>query len=183
MSATRKAEIMEKVQASRSPIRQTLRQLDVPKSTYYRWRTGTRAPDRRTRTIPWNRLTEGEWQTVLTVARASPEWSSRQLAAWNTDNEVFSVSESSVFRILSGAYDRFHRLNHSQSGSNGSPPVELSRALLHTQREVGTHRMATPATGVMTTRTACHRRWSTPHAKTGLCWLEELPPVQRLLCR
>jgi hypothetical protein len=89
-----------------------LRQLDVPKSTYYRWRTGTRAPDRRTRTIPWNRLTEGGWQTVLTVARASPEWSSRQLAAWITDNEDFSVSESSVFRILSGAYDRFHRLNH-----------------------------------------------------------------------
>ena len=100
MSAARKAEIMEKVQASRSPIRQVLRQLDVPKSTYYRWRTGTRAPDRRTRTIPWNRLTEGEWQTVLTVARASPEWSSRQLAAWITDNEDFSVSESTVFRIL-----------------------------------------------------------------------------------
>ena len=100
MSATKKAEIMEKVQASRSPIRQVLRQLDVPKSTYYRWRTGTRAPDRRTRTIPWNRLTEGEWQTVLTVARASPEWSSRQLAAWITDNEDFSVSESTVFRIL-----------------------------------------------------------------------------------
>ena len=100
MSATKKAEIMEKVQASRSPIRQVLRQLDVPKSTYYRWRTGTRAPDRRTRTIPWNRLTEGEWQTVLTVARASPEWSSRQLAAWITDNEDFSISESSVFRIL-----------------------------------------------------------------------------------
>ena len=100
MSATKKAEIMEKVQASRSPIRQVLRQLDVPKSTYYRWRTGTRVPDRRTRTIPWNRLTEGEWQTVLTVARASPEWSSRQLAAWITDNEDFSVSESTVFRIL-----------------------------------------------------------------------------------
>ena len=100
MSAARKAEIMEKVQASRSPIRQVLRQLDVPKSTYYRWRTGTRAPDRRTRTIPWNRLTEGEWQTVFTVARASPEWSSRQLAAWITDNEDFSVSESTVFRIL-----------------------------------------------------------------------------------
>ena len=57
-------------------------------------------PDRRTRTIPWNRLTEGEWQTVLTVARASPEWSSRQLAAWITDNEDFSISESTVFRIL-----------------------------------------------------------------------------------
>jgi len=57
-------------------------------------------PARRARTIPWNRLTEGERERVLTVARASPPWSSRQVAAWITDNDGFSVSESSVFRIL-----------------------------------------------------------------------------------
>ena len=100
MSATAKAEVLEKVAASQAPIRQTLRQMGVPKSTYYRWRTGTRAPDRTTRTIPWNRLTEGERERVLIVARASPPWSSRQVAAWITDNDGFSVSESSVFRIL-----------------------------------------------------------------------------------
>ena len=100
MSATAKAEVLEKVAASQAPIRQTLRQMGVPKSTYYRWRTGTRAPDRRTRTIPWNRLTEGERERVLTVARASPAWSSRQVAAWIADNDYFSVSESSVFRTL-----------------------------------------------------------------------------------
>ncbi|MCH8116464.1 MAG: DDE-type integrase/transposase/recombinase, partial [Chloroflexi bacterium] len=100
MSATAKAEVLEKVAASQASIRQTLRQMGVPKSTYYRWRTGTRAPDRRTRTIPWNRLTEGERERVLTVARASPAWSSRQVAAWIADNDYFSVSESSVFRIL-----------------------------------------------------------------------------------
>ena len=100
MSATKKAEIMEKVAASHAPIRQILRQMGVPKSTYYRWRTGNRVPARRARTIPWNRLTEDERQTVLTVARASPAWSSRQVAAWITDNDDFSVSESSVFRTL-----------------------------------------------------------------------------------
>ena len=100
MSATKKAEVLEKVRASRVSVRQTLRQMGVPKSTYYRWRSGTRAPDRRTRTIPWNRLTEGERERVLAVARASPPWSSRQVAAWITDNDGFSVSESSVFRIL-----------------------------------------------------------------------------------
>ena len=56
MSAPKKAEIMQKVQTSRAPIRKVLRQLDVPKSTYYRWRSGIKAPGRRTRTIPWNRL-------------------------------------------------------------------------------------------------------------------------------
>ena len=100
MSAPKKAEIMQKVQTSRAPIRKVLRQLDVPKSTYYRWRSGIKAPGRRTRTIPWNRLAEGERQRVLTIARASPAWSSRQVAAWITDNDDFSVSESTVFRIL-----------------------------------------------------------------------------------
>ena len=37
---------------------------------------------------------------MLTVARASPAWSSRQVAAWITDTDNFSVSESTVFRIL-----------------------------------------------------------------------------------
>ena len=36
---------------------------------------------------------------LLTVARAPPAWSSRQVAAWITDNHKFSVSESTVFRI------------------------------------------------------------------------------------
>ena len=37
---------------------------------------------------------------MLTVARTSPAWSSRQVAAWITDTDDFSVSESTVFRIL-----------------------------------------------------------------------------------
>ena len=98
MSATNKAAVMEKVQASRVPVRQVLRQLGVPKSTYYRWHTGTTPGS--SRRVPWNRLTEGERQRVLTIARASPAWSSRQVARWITDNDDFSVSESTVFRIL-----------------------------------------------------------------------------------
>jgi transposase InsO family protein len=98
MSAIKKAEIMEKVQASRAPARQVLRQMGIPKSTYYRWRTPT--TPRPSQRVPWNRLTGDERQKVLTVARASPAWSSRQVARWITDNDDFSVSESTVFRIL-----------------------------------------------------------------------------------
>ncbi len=100
MSAARKAEILEKVAASSAPTRQVLKEFRVPKSTYYRWCAGARSPDRMAQRVPWNRLTEGERQRVLSVARASPAWSSRQIAAWITDNDGFSVSESSVFRIL-----------------------------------------------------------------------------------
>ncbi len=100
MSAARRAEILQGVTASPAPTRQVLKELGVPKSTYYRWRAGTRSPGRSHRRIPWNRLTEGERRKVLAVARSSPAWSSRQIAAWITDNDGFSVSESTVFRIL-----------------------------------------------------------------------------------
>ena len=49
---------------------------------------------------PWNRLSQPEEQAVLTVARRASELSCRQLAAWITDNQGFSVSESTVYRIL-----------------------------------------------------------------------------------
>ena len=49
---------------------------------------------------PWNRLTPQEQRSVLAVARHLPELSCRQLAAWITDNQGFSVSESTVYRIL-----------------------------------------------------------------------------------
>ena len=102
MSAARKAEILEKVATSPASKRSVLKKLGVPKSTYYRWIARTRPPGHVSQRVPWNRLTQGERQTVLTVARTYPAWSSRQIAAWITDNGDFSVSESSVFRILKG---------------------------------------------------------------------------------
>ena len=49
---------------------------------------------------PWNRLTPQEVDYVLSAAREMPELSCRQLAAWTTDNQGFSISESTVYRIL-----------------------------------------------------------------------------------
>ena len=80
MSAPEKAEVVTKVSSSPLPKRKVLRELGIPKSTYYRW------------------LRERSVGTVLllSAAREMPELSCRQLAAWITDNQGFSVSESSV---------------------------------------------------------------------------------------
>ena len=101
MSAVEKASVLANVASSTLPERQVLRDLGVPKSTYYRWLRRPRLDDRPGGgPTPWNRLSPGEGQVVLALARRSPELSCRQLAAWITDNEGFSVSESTVYRIL-----------------------------------------------------------------------------------
>ena len=104
MSATQKAEVLAKVASSPLPKRQMLRDLGIPKSAYYRWsrRQGHQGLHDRSSgsgTL-WNRLTPREERSVLEAARQSPELSSRLLATWITDTLGFSVSESTVYRIL-----------------------------------------------------------------------------------
>ena len=105
MSASEKTTVLARVASSTLPKRQVLKDLGVPKSTYYRWLTR----EQRCQGLenqpggglaPWNRLSQPEEEAVLTVARRAPELSCRQLAAWITDNQGFSVSESTVYRIL-----------------------------------------------------------------------------------
>ncbi len=98
MSNVEKAVILSMVETMLSHKRQALSELGIPKSSYYRWRQGQ--PDSGNRKRPWNRITPDEEDRILEVARESPDLSSRQLSAWATDNEGFSVSESTVYRIL-----------------------------------------------------------------------------------
>ena len=97
MSGVDKASILASVASSPVTKRQVLRDLGVPKSTYYRWLKLLRLYDRPGgNPTPWNRLTPKEQRAVLAVARELPELSCRQLAAWITDNRGFSVSESTL---------------------------------------------------------------------------------------
>ena len=104
MSALEKTAVLARVASSGLPKRKALGELGVPKSTYYRW---LRRKDQQGLEDdagggkpPWNRLPSWEVDTVLSAAREMPELSCRQLAAWVTDNRGFSVSESTVYRIL-----------------------------------------------------------------------------------
>ena len=104
MSAAEKAEVLTKVASSPLPKRKVLGELGIPKSTYYRWLRRQDHPGLEGHAgggkPTWNRLTSQEVHYVLSAARQMPEPSCRQLAAWITDNQGFSVSGSTVYRIL-----------------------------------------------------------------------------------
>ncbi len=104
MSTVDKVAIMARVETLTGRKRQALSELEIARSTYYRWRQGQRCDGLEfysgDRGRPWNRIIPEEEDKVLAVARESPELSSRQLSAWITDNEGFAVSESTVYRIL-----------------------------------------------------------------------------------
>jgi len=107
MGAEEKAEILELVRKSPLSVSQTLKQLGIPRSTYYAWRqrqetagmAGLRDCKPAAQRI-WNRLRDDEVQTVLDVARKHSEESPREVACRITDAGRFSVSESTVYRIL-----------------------------------------------------------------------------------
>ena len=98
MSPAEKIGVVTQVETMAGHKRKALVKLGIPKSTYYRWRHGK--PDAGRRQRPWNHITPNEERRILAVAREFPDLSSRQLSVWITDNEGFSVSESTVYRIL-----------------------------------------------------------------------------------
>jgi len=104
MSAQETSNIISRVEETQRGKRKILTQLQVPKSTYYRWRAralqGKQDSSTSSTRIPWNKLSPPEVATVLAEARESPEWSSRQLATWITDYLRLSAGESTVYRLL-----------------------------------------------------------------------------------
>ncbi|MFC1962740.1 helix-turn-helix domain-containing protein [Chloroflexota bacterium] len=104
MSAANKGRILALVAGSGLPIRRALAQLGLPKSTYYCWlgrQTEGRLQDRKGGSpVPWNKLQPEEAERVLSLARASPELSPRQLALTLTDTRGTYISKSTVYRVL-----------------------------------------------------------------------------------
>jgi transposase-like protein len=106
-SAAEKLEIIRLVEGSDLGVKRTLEELDVPRSSFYRWygayrrggyeALGDRKPAPRRF---WNRIPEPERKRVVESALAHPELSPRELAWRITDVEGAYISESSVYRIL-----------------------------------------------------------------------------------
>ena len=124
MRGVDKASILASVASSPVPKRHVLRELGVPKSTYYRWLKRTQLDDR-----PGGSSTPREQRAVLATARELPELSCRQLAAWITDHQGSSVSASTVYRIL------------RREGLVKSPEMQLAAGKEYHRKTTGPHQM------------------------------------------
>jgi transposase InsO family protein len=107
LTAAEKHEVIRLVEGSDLSVRQTLRELQVPRRTFYRWyrryRTAGAAgltPRPAAAQRYWNRIPPAIRQRVVDLALATPERTPRELAWQFTDREGHFLSESSVYRIL-----------------------------------------------------------------------------------
>lgn len=106
-SAAEKMEIIRLVENSDLSMRRTLKELAIPRSTFYGWyrrfledgvdglSDQKPAPRRK-----WNRIPENVRGEVVRLAMDRTDLSPRELACTYTDEKQYFVSESSVYRIL-----------------------------------------------------------------------------------
>lgn len=102
-----KMEIIRLVEQSDLGVLRTLKELKVNKTTFYKWYNAFiengyegLARKQNKRCGGWNKINESDRDTVVEMAIAKPELSSRELAWEITDIIIVFISESSVYRIL-----------------------------------------------------------------------------------
>ena len=105
--ATEKLEIIRLVERSHLPVRRTLRNLGVPKTSFYRWYDryqsfGEQGLEDRNSSPGrvWNRIPDDVRDQIVELALDEPELSPRELAVTFTDTKDYFVSEASVYRLL-----------------------------------------------------------------------------------
>ena len=109
-SANEKMEIIRLVDGTDLPVKATLRQLGVPRSTLYGWyeryvEGGIDALEDRqpTQRASWNRIPQAIKDQILDLALDRTDLSPRELAFYFTEQKRYFVSESTVYRILKAA--------------------------------------------------------------------------------
>jgi transposase InsO family protein len=104
-----KREIIHLVEHSALSVKKTLDELQVPRSTFYRWykqyleEGEAGLVDHRPNPHQiWNRIPQEVKQQVVELALEHPDRSPRQIAWLFTDEKDYFISESSTYRILKG---------------------------------------------------------------------------------
>jgi putative transposase len=102
-----KMEIIRLVEQSALPVKQSLQQLDINRSTFYNWyrcyaESGYDglADMKPTPRKFWNKIPEAVKKQVIDIALEYPEKSPRELAWFIVDEYEYYISESSVYRTL-----------------------------------------------------------------------------------
>jgi transposase-like protein len=125
-SQSEKMQIILLVAESPLSVKQTLRELNINRSTFYQWyrryqEGGLDALANRYRPPRqfWNAIPSWEKQRVVETALEYPEKSPRELAWYITDTRGYYISESSVYKILKAMiwlpalYTQLYRLRTS----------------------------------------------------------------------
>jgi len=106
-SASEKLEILRTVENSGLGIIPTLKQIGIPKSTFYGWydryaNGGFDAlEDRKPRPQNvWNKVPDEQRQELVELALDEPELSPRELAVRFTETKGYFISEATAYRIL-----------------------------------------------------------------------------------
>ena len=106
-SASEKYEIIRLVESSSLSAQQTLRRLDIQRSTFYNWLHRLQyngidgLEDRKpTPTVAWNQIPQEHRDAIIDLALDKPELSPRELAVRYTEQREYFVSESTVYRLL-----------------------------------------------------------------------------------
>jgi len=107
MSRNEKMKSIRLIEGCDLSISEALARYDLPSSTYYRWKSRLRTQgikglqdNKPKRHRTWNQLPPRQVDRILEYATFYPEYSSREISLYITDNEGFSVSESTVYRRL-----------------------------------------------------------------------------------
>jgi len=106
-TASEKLESIRTVEQSSLGVKRTLAQIGIPRATFYHWygrymEGGLDGlEDRRPDPGPvWNKVPEATADQLVQLALAEPSLSPRELAVRFTEEQWYSLSESTVYRIL-----------------------------------------------------------------------------------
>jgi len=95
------------IEGAQMSVSDALAQYDVPRSTYYRWKRKLRSQgiqglsdNKPHRVRTWNQLLPRQVDKILEYATFYTDLSCREISLYITDNDGFSISESTVYRRL-----------------------------------------------------------------------------------
>ena len=107
MNMDEKLDLIKAVEESGFSNELALKHLDVPRSTYYRWKAKFKKhgkkglKDHSSRPLhQWNKVLQQEQDLILKLAIENPDLSSREISYKMTDEYENYISESTVFRLL-----------------------------------------------------------------------------------